>query len=162
MHMFCPYVLVSLPQVMVLYLPKGVTMPLHDHPAMTCFSKLLVGSTRVEAFDWVLPRVCSAGPAGSAIILTEKVRDEEITAPTGAWVLLPDSGGNRLVAGQDGPCAFINVHVPLYTAAADQLRCTIYKDLSHLSKHTNKAHTSIIPLILPFGHVSLLVLDTVR
>lgn len=72
-------------------------MPLHDHAAMTVFTKLLIGSAHLEAYDWVRPRVFSGGFASGSRrrILAEKVRDNEVTAASsGSWVLFPDHDGN--------------------------------------------------------------------
>mmetsp|Transcript_4667 Transcript_4667/g.6192 ORF Transcript_4667/g.6192 Transcript_4667/m.6192 type:complete len:288 (-) Transcript_4667:182-1045(-) len=37
----------------IFLLPKGVAMPIHDHPGMTVASKLLYGMVEVEEYDWV-------------------------------------------------------------------------------------------------------------
>ncbi|GJN23866.1 hypothetical protein PR202_gb11556 [Eleusine coracana subsp. coracana] len=107
--------------IMVLYMPRGAVMPLHDHPGMTVFTKLLFGSAHIQAYDWVQPHVCAAGP-GSAL-LAEKVSDRHLTARSSrTWVLFADSSGNmnRFVAGQDGPCVFLKVFTPLYSLVEHQ------------------------------------------
>lgn len=117
-------------QITVFFLPPGAAMPLHNHPGLTVFSKLLVGSARVVAYDWVRPLVCSgSGSAGSTMMLAEKVLDQEFTVASGAWVLFPDSGGNmhRFVAGEDGPCAFLDVITPSYSPEKQGL-CAFYQD----------------------------------
>ncbi|TVU45855.1 hypothetical protein EJB05_05360, partial [Eragrostis curvula] len=108
--------------VTVFFLPQRAAMPLHNHPGLTVFSKLLIGSAHVVAYDWVRPHVCATGSAGrpTAMQLAEKVLDQEFTVKSGAsWVLFPDSGGNmhRFAPGEDGPSAFLDVVTPTYSPA---------------------------------------------
>ncbi|CAL4918203.1 unnamed protein product [Urochloa decumbens] len=113
--------------IAVFFIPLRAVMPLHDHPGMTVFSKVLTGSAHVEGYDWVRrPRVFRAGGSRT---LAEKVLDREITPASGTWVLFPESGGNmhRFVAGEDAHCAFLDVIAPPYSLA-EQRTCTYYKD----------------------------------
>ncbi|CAN6282058.1 unnamed protein product [Urochloa humidicola] len=122
--------------ITVFLLPQGAAMPLHDHPGMTVFSKLLIGSTHVVSYDWVHPRVCTTAAAGSVpeAMLAQKVLDNEFTAASGAWVLFPDAGGNlhRIVTGEDGPCALLDVITPPYSPTSEtQQRFAFYKDIPY-------------------------------
>ncbi|CAL4935013.1 unnamed protein product [Urochloa decumbens] len=121
--------------ITVFLLPQGAAMPLHDHPGMTVFSKLLIGSAHVVSYDWVHPRICTAATGSvSGAMLAQKVLDNEFTAASGAWVLFPDAGGNlhRFVTGEDGPCALLDVMTPSYSPTSEtQERFAFYKDIPY-------------------------------
>ncbi|WVZ59974.1 hypothetical protein U9M48_010052, partial [Paspalum notatum var. saurae] len=116
--------------IAVFFLPWGTVMPLHDHPGMTVFSKLLIGSAHVEAYDWVRPGAFTS--RGDSRMLAEKVLDRDATPASGTWVLFPNSGGNmhRFVAGENDHCAFLDVLTPPY-AATGRRRCAYYQDFSY-------------------------------
>nr|CAB3488324.1 unnamed protein product [Digitaria exilis] len=114
--------------IAVFFVPFGTVMPLHDHPDMTVFSKVLMGSARLEAYDWVPPRIMWRH---GSWMLAEKVRDHSVTRASGTWMLFPDGGGNlhRFVAAEEEHCAFLDVLTPPY-APAEQRRCTYYQQYS--------------------------------
>jgi hypothetical protein len=120
-------------QIAVFSLPLGAVMPLHDHPGMTVFAKLLISSAHLQAYDWVRPRVFSGGFSSRSHrrMLAQKVRDHDVTAAaSGTWVLFPNHGGNihRTTAAEDAHCAFLDVLTAPYAAMEDQRRCAYYQD----------------------------------
>nr|CAB3485754.1 unnamed protein product [Digitaria exilis] len=122
-------------KIAAFFIPYGGVMPLHDHPSMTVFSKVIIGAARMKAYDWVLPRVLwRSGPW----MLAEKVRDHVVTSALPTWVLFPDAGGNmhRFVAEEVDHCMFLDVLTPPY-APAEQRRCAYYEEHSsgELSKY---------------------------
>ncbi|CAN6287366.1 unnamed protein product [Urochloa humidicola] len=119
--------------IVIFLLPPGAVIPLHDHPGMTVFSKLLRGSLHVTSYDWA-----TAGGGGSktpgvpaVMRLARLVLDDDLRAPCGALVLFPESGGNMHRFATATACAVLDVLGPPYSGDRD---CTYYQDLPY-SRH---------------------------
>ncbi|GJM96062.1 hypothetical protein PR202_ga12869 [Eleusine coracana subsp. coracana] len=126
-------------QIVIFFLPPKAVIPLHNHPGMTVFSKLLFGSLHVRSYDWVHPDdrlIVTAGNESTnprnrdstlpAVKLARLVLDADLSAPCDALVLYPESGGNMHQFAAATPCAVLDVLGPPYSKDRD---CTYYQDL---------------------------------
>ncbi|XP_021733859.1 plant cysteine oxidase 3 [Chenopodium quinoa] len=120
--------------------PTSAVIPLHDHPGMTVFSKLLYGSLHVKAYDWVEPPqvVQSNGSEYSQVRLAKLVIDKVLTAPCETRVLYPKSGGNLHCFTAVTPCAVLDILTPPYLEDAGR-KCTYYHDYPYSSFPTKEA-----------------------
>ncbi|XP_020533742.1 plant cysteine oxidase 1 isoform X2 [Jatropha curcas] len=91
--------------------PAGAIFPLHDHPGMTVFSKLLYGSMYVKAYDWLKVDNSSCRTIGVA----RTVMDGILSAPIEPSILFPKSGGNIHSFTALTPCAVLDVLSPPYS-----------------------------------------------
>ncbi|KAJ1428132.1 RmlC-like cupin domain superfamily [Sesbania bispinosa] len=109
--------------------PTSSVIPLHDHPGMTVFSKLLYGSLHVKAYDWVEPPciVESKGPGYSQVRLAKLAVDKVLNAPCETSVLYPKHGGNLHCFTAVTPCAVLDVLSPPYKEYEGR-KCTYYHD----------------------------------
>ncbi|CAL1354616.1 unnamed protein product [Linum trigynum] len=108
--------------------PTSSVIPLHDHPGMTVFSKVLYGSLHVKAYDWVEPAVLSKNKDGfPSERLAKFAVDKVLTAPCGTSVLYPNAGGNLHCFTALTPCAVLDILTPTYNEQAGR-KCTYYHD----------------------------------
>lgn len=96
-------------------LAAGESLPLHDHPRMTVWLKVLGGRLRVRSYDWVE----KTGRGG----LARQVADREIGPQTAPQVLLADAGNLHEIHALSS-VAFLDVFSPYYSAARP---CTYYR-----------------------------------
>ncbi|KAL9433349.1 hypothetical protein AB3S75_028223 [Citrus x aurantiifolia] len=109
--------------------PTSAAIPLHDHPGMTVFSKVLYGSMHVKAYDWVEPARFqeTKGPGYRPVRLAKLATDKVLTPQYGTSVLYPKSGGNLHCFTAVTPCAVLDILTPPYNEDAGR-KCTYYVD----------------------------------
>ncbi|OIV97179.1 hypothetical protein TanjilG_28930 [Lupinus angustifolius] len=119
--------------------PTSSVIPLHDHPGMTVFSKLLYGSLHVKAYDWVEPPciVESKGPGSAQARLAKLSVDKVLTAPCETLVLYPKHGGNLHCFTAVTPCAVLDILSPPYREYEGR-KCTYYHDYPYSAFSTGK------------------------
>ncbi|KAJ1266518.1 hypothetical protein BS78_08G157400 [Paspalum vaginatum] len=142
--------------MVILFLPRNAVIPLHNHPGMTVFSKLLLGKMHIKSYDWAaadphqLPDPSSTTTSSSSsscsccsssssddtnqLRLAELVVDDVFTAPCDTSVLYPTTGGNMHRFTAVEPCAIIDVLGPPYSMEEDR-DCTYYADIPYANHH---------------------------
>ena len=87
--------------IVVFVFPANAAIPLHDHPAMTVFSKVLYGALAMVSFDWAAPPSAAELDA----FTREQARLEELAA--GAPPTPDGRGGGQGREGEEphGPSA---------------------------------------------------------
>jgi len=131
-------------------LPPSSVLPLHNHPGMTVFSKLLFGTMHIKSYDWVadVPATLPVGldttqeeeqnPEGKQEypiprVQSPKVRlakvkaNSNFTAPCDTSILYPAEGGNMHCFTAVTACAVLDVLGPPYNDAEGR-HCQYYFD----------------------------------
>ncbi|MQM09606.1 hypothetical protein Taro_042488 [Colocasia esculenta] len=117
----------------IFFLPPTAVIPLHNHPGMTVFSKLLLGSMHIKSYDFVDPaKSINTTASSSRMNLARLVVDSDFTAPCDTSVLYPTTGGNIHTFTAITPCAILDVLGPPYSKEDDR-DITYYRDHPYLS-----------------------------
>ncbi|XP_041026210.1 plant cysteine oxidase 1-like isoform X1 [Juglans microcarpa x Juglans regia] len=109
------------------FLPATGVIPLHNHPGMTVFSKLLLGTMHIKSYDWVDSVDSDSSVQSSQLRLAKLKADRVFTAPCDTSVLYPTTGGNIHAFTAITPCAVLDVLGPPYSNE-DGRDCSFYKD----------------------------------
>ncbi|KAG5535062.1 hypothetical protein RHGRI_022993 [Rhododendron griersonianum] len=105
--------------------PMGI-IPLHNHPGMTVFSKLLFGTMHIKSYDWAVDVGSDSTPPPGLRLAKVKV-NSDFTAPCNTSVLYPADGGNMHCFTAVTPCAVLDVLCPPYSDP-DGRHCAYYLD----------------------------------
>ncbi|XP_057435962.1 plant cysteine oxidase 2-like [Lotus japonicus] len=113
-------------------LPPGGVIPLHNHPEMTVFSKLLFGTMHIKSYDWVvdlpseMPTILKSSEIQTQEKRLAKVKvDADFTAPCDPSILYPTDGGNMHCFTAVTACAVLDVLGPPYNDP-DGRHCSYY------------------------------------
>ncbi|CAA2959710.1 plant cysteine oxidase 2 [Olea europaea subsp. europaea] len=118
-------------------LPPSSVIPLHNHPGMTVFSKLLFGTMHIKSYDWANEvdknpdgAIVDANPPKShpnGLRLAKLKVNSEFTAPCRPSILYPTDGGNMHVFTARTACAVLDVLGPPYNDPEGR-HCQYYFD----------------------------------
>ncbi|OVA16440.1 Cysteamine dioxygenase [Macleaya cordata] len=109
------------------FLPPSAVIPLHNHPGMTVFNKLLLGTMHIKSYDWADPDKLDDSVPSSQLRLARLKADNVFTAPCNTSVLYPTTGGNIHAFTAITPCAVLDVFGPPYSKE-DGRDCSYYRD----------------------------------
>ncbi|KAK2362457.1 plant cysteine oxidase [Trifolium repens] len=114
----------------IFFLPERGVIPLHNHPGMTVFSKLLLGQMHIKSYDWVHSEASHnllQKQQPSKLRLAMLKANKVFTAPCDTSVLYPTTGGNIHEFTAITPCAVLDVIGPPYSKQ-DGRDCSYYRD----------------------------------
>ncbi|KAJ0729461.1 putative cysteamine dioxygenase [Helianthus annuus] len=107
----------------IFLLPPSGVLPLHNHPQMTVFSKLLFGTMHIKAYDWVDDGATVSTPEADlskgevtpvSVRLAKLKVNSAFTAPCNTSILYPTDGGNMHCFTAITSCAVLDVLGPPY------------------------------------------------
>ncbi|KAK3410097.1 hypothetical protein EUGRSUZ_J02129 [Eucalyptus grandis] len=140
-------IIIYIMQIVIFCLPASSVIPLHNHPGMTVFSKLLYGTMHIKSYDWM-----ADGASGTAVLSNPQIHpsgarlakvkvNSEFTAPCETSILYPANGGNMHCFTAVTACAVLDVLGPPYSDSEGR-HCTYYRDFPFTSFSVDGASSS--------------------
>ncbi|BDA44810.1 Plant cysteine oxidase 4 [Coccomyxa sp. Obi] len=108
-------------------LPRNAIIPLHNHPKMTVFSRVLYGKLHVRSFDWAEPEEHSVDGQRKAKLHADGI----VQAGDPPTVLFPHHGGNLHAFRGETDCAVLDLFLPPYDRQEGR-DCTYYQEIGPL------------------------------
>ena len=109
----------------IFILKHGVKIPLHDHPKMYGFIKIIEGKAKIVSYTQTTAD--TVVPGSMTIYKTTKSEPISLEPKDKPCVLYPDNENIHEVYAENGPMAFLDVLAPPYS---DDRECHYYIDLS--------------------------------
>lgn len=126
----------------VFLLRSGASIPLHDHPGMYGFLKVLYGTARISCFDRLErpPPPAQLGALRRCVLRSVG----EYTEDSGTCVLFPDHDNLHQIDAVDGPTAFMDVLAPPYEPM-DGRDCHYYRLMTDAGRGAQEVSLMEIP-----------------
>lgn len=102
--------------ISIFILKHGFTMPLHDHPGMHGFLKVLSGTVQVNSFTLKRSDTHIVNP--NEEIAAIRHRPQILDSSSSACILTPHKKNLHEIVCIDGPCAFLDILSPPYEVDA--------------------------------------------
>ena len=125
----------------VFILPQGHTLPLHDHPHMSVFSKVLYGQLQLKSFTSMDDNANSNDNDKRRLVRSDSVNDVK-TSHDPAWCLTP-SDGNYHEFHALTPCVVFDCLLPPYEEP--ERCCNYYKCVPAVSDSSSLVY-ELLPL----------------
>merc|ERR1739848_849841 len=103
-------------------IPENCDIPIHDHPDMTVYSKVLYGKVHVEAYDEALDLQSKLEvPLQNGALLACKVRDDVVSEETGCFALQQEQHPQVLCLDELRDLGRIGAAVRLFRGEGDRV-----------------------------------------
>ncbi|CAH9088071.1 unnamed protein product [Cuscuta epithymum] len=108
-------------------LPPSGVIPLHNHPGMTVFSKILFGEMHIQSYDWADGSLADSTLSNACgVRLAKRKVNSEFSAPCKSSILYPDECNMHCFRALTA-CAVLDVLVPPYDDLQGR-HCQYYLD----------------------------------